>query len=166
MFSIKSLLIATAVAAVFTVALLERSEAWASIIVTLSVLLLAAAAMAIYLSPERRPFLICAVIVGVIYGSVALIRPLGLSHLLVTSRLLFGIWHSEPTTEMAQLYWVLTEAPHPESFLTAETMASFWSFQQIGHCAVAVLLAALAGLIGSYLVSRREFNTSAGNFRS
>jgi hypothetical protein len=54
------------------------------------------------------------------------------------------------------LYWLLTEARNPESFLTAETMTSFWSFQQMGHCAVAVLLAAVAGLVGSYVTVRRD----------
>jgi hypothetical protein len=160
MFSIKALLIATAVAAGFIVAFLDRSEAWASVIVTLTIALLAAAAMGIYLAPERRPFLICAVIVGVIYGSIALIRPLGLSPSLVTSRLLFRIWYPEQLN-VAYAYWLFTDAPEPGSLLTAETLTAFRSFQQIGHCAVAVVLAVIGGLIGSYVARRRDFNARA-----
>jgi hypothetical protein len=169
MFSIRSLLIATALAAIFVVAFLDRSEAWASIIVTLTILLLAAAGMAIYLVPSRRPFLICAVTMGVTYGSIALIRPLGLSHSLVTSRVLFGIWYSEQQgnlTDVAYAYWLFIDAPDPGSLLTAETMTAFRSFQQIGHCAVAVMLAVIAGLLGSYVARRRDFNARVGHVQS
>ena len=155
----------------------QRLEAWASIILTLNMLLLAAAGMAIYLVPSRRPFLICAVIMGVIYGSIALVRPLGLSHSLVTSRVLFGIWYPEqqgniggttgvPTKDMAYGYWLLTEAPNPDSFLTADVITSFRSFQQIGHCAVAVILATFAGLIGSYVARRSDLNARANHGES
>ncbi len=72
MFSLKSLFLLVLVAAVFVVAFLNSSPIWASVIVTLTVLLLIAASVSIYLFPEKRPILVCAVIAGSIYGSLAL----------------------------------------------------------------------------------------------
>ncbi len=94
MFSLKSLLLAVLVAAVFIVALLNRSPIWASVIVTMTVLLLAVALVGIYLLPDKRPFLVCAVIVGLVYGAAAFVRPLGLWESLLSTRVLHDAWFS------------------------------------------------------------------------
>ena len=171
MFSLKSLLLATAVAAVFIVAFLNRSPIWASVIVTLTVLSLIAAAVSIYLFPAKLPFVVCAVIAGVGYGGIALIRPLGLWHSLTTSHLLFEWWlklardeyavllaaAGGPIYNEAALYWSLAgELPEAANVLSNKAITSFRSLQQIGHCAIALILAVIAGLVGSYVARRRD----------
>jgi len=89
MFSLRALLLAVLVSAVFVAAFLNSSSIWASVVVMLTLLLLIAALLSLYLCPDRRPFLICALIAGVTYGAAAFVRPLGFYDSLITTRLLF-----------------------------------------------------------------------------
>ncbi len=170
MFSLKSLLLATAVAAVFVAAFLNSSSIWASVIVMLTLLLLIATLLSIYLLPNRRPFLICALIAGVTYGAAAFVRPLGLYDSLLTTRLLFEWWYAgnpegiedffnnNGRTDRDNLYSVLTYDSPIEAFIPPESGSDFRALQRIGHCAVALFLAVIAGLVGSYVARRRELN--------
>ena len=72
-FSLKSLLLSVLVAAVFIVAFLNSSFVWASIVVTLTLLLLMAAVVSSYRLPQTRPMLVCAAIVGISYGAAAFV---------------------------------------------------------------------------------------------
>ncbi len=175
MFSLRSLLLATAVAAVFVVAFLNSSPIWTSLIFTLTILLLIAALASSYLVREKRPFLVCAMIAGVIYGSVALIGPLGLSRSLLISRFFFGLWLSQhdevvamvPPKEREVVYRLLIEdSDSVGQYLTADQSREFRSFLQIGHCAAALILAVIAGLVGSYVARRRDFDARPNHVQS
>jgi hypothetical protein len=169
MFSLKSLFLVILVAAVFVAAFLNWSPLWSSVVVMLTLLLLIAALLSLYLCPDRRPFLICALIAGVTYGAAAFVRPLGLYDSLITTRLLFEWWHADDREGIDEfldnsgmpnsdnLYAVLTyETPMMESFIPAHVGGDFRALQRIGHCAVALILAVIAGLVGSYVARRRD----------
>jgi hypothetical protein len=181
MFSLKSLLLAVLVAAVFVVAFIKYSPFWASVIVMLTVLLLASALISIYLIPNNRPFLVCAVIMGVVYGTVALIRPLGLSNQLITTHLLYDWYFFDKGAEIKMqirdtlvpnatdesVYWLLAyDLPHVGTHLTAHLIGAFRSLQYIGHCAIALILAVIAGLVGSYVARRRDLKTGLNDVQS
>ncbi len=101
-FSLKSLLLSVLVAAVFIVAFLNSSFVWASIVVTLTLLLLMAAVVSSYLLPQTRPMLVCAAIVGISYGAAAFVSPLGLWDSLVSSILLYDVWYEVNQEELNQ----------------------------------------------------------------
>jgi hypothetical protein len=175
MFSLKSLLLAVLVAAVFVVAFLNSSPIWASVIVTLTILVLIGLLIAVYLVPAQRPFLVCASIMGALYLGLALCRPLGVSELLVTTRLMFNWWlignESEvdkylietgfQTGERQIAYKMLTK----DFYLPSDASIAFGAFQAIGHCAVALILAVIAGLVGSY-VARQRASRGASHVQS
>jgi hypothetical protein len=160
------MMLAVLVVAVFIVAFLNASPIWASVIVTLTLLLLAIALMSIYLLPSKRPFLTCAVIMGTVYGSAAFVRPLGFYSSLLTTRIMFEQWY---TTHQDDIYaW--TVGTHTslniqdkevlfscvtEYAIVEGILGDCTAVQRIGHCAIALSLAVIAGLVGSYVARKR-----------
>jgi hypothetical protein len=163
MFSLKSLLTSVLVAAVFIVAFLNSSPMWASVIVTLTVLLLVAASVSSYLFPDKRPFLACALITGLIYGGAAFVRPLGLQDSLITTQVFYERWYSgrdfpartEPDFDKPSLF-LLISLPFKDTYVPKYVYEGFWESQRIGHCATALTLAVIAGLAGSYVARKRQ----------
>ncbi len=86
MFSLRTLLFSVVIAAAYIAAFVNRSEVWAGVSVSVARVLLGYGLFAIYMFPERRAFFVPAVMIGVLYSSVALMRPLGLNASLVTTR--------------------------------------------------------------------------------
>ncbi len=179
MFSLKSLLISVFVAAVYIAGFLYASAIWASVIVTVTLGLLAGALVAIYLVPERRSFLVPAVLVGVLYGLAAFVQPLGLHDSLITTRMFFELWYADKGEaadsllnnfatagtefDKANVYTLISsEVLMMGGFIPAEVMGNFWPLQRIGHCSVAIVVAVVAGLVGSY-VGRRTARTVSPN---
>jgi hypothetical protein len=183
MFSLKSLLIAVLVAAVFVAAFLNRSEVWAGVAVSVALVLLGCGLFSIYMFPERRAFFVPAVMIGVLYGSAGLIRPLGLNTSLVTTRLMFEWWYwrdDEAVTEAARNQGdldvvVIDSRPKDMDKDTAytvitsdvfygsdERLAEWPNLQRIGHSAIALILAVIAGLVGSYVARKRAGAHGAG----
>jgi hypothetical protein len=175
-FSLKSLLLSVLVAAVFIVAFLNASPILASVIVTLTVALLVCALVSIYLFPERRPFFVCAVVAGVTYAALAFVRPLGLHDSLITTRILFEWWcedSQQAITDFASSLGVSgSDKVNMYNLLTAEFISlrsqlpeveggRLWSILRIGHCAVALILAVIAGLVVSAVARRREVRSTS-----
>ncbi len=121
---------------------------------------------------SRRAFFVPAVMIGLLYGSVALVRPLGLHGSLVTTRLMFEWWYSGNKSDINQyvigtnfadadvtgevVYSILTN-PVTEMYGPNQTILDeFGVIQRIGHCAVALSLAVIAGLVGSYVARKRQ----------
>jgi hypothetical protein len=165
------MLVAVAVAAVFVVAFLNSSPLWSSVIVTLTLFILAIAAISIYLYPNARPFLICALMMGLIYLAAAFVRPLGFSDSLITTHAIFEWWYvgqaediqrwivdpgSRGGTKGAVFTLLNYEAAYFDDQGPAGVLAHFQACQRIGHCAVALILAVIAGLIGSYVARKRQ----------
>jgi len=170
MFSLRSLLLATAVAAVFIVAFLNRSPIWASVIVTMTMLLLAVALVGIYLLPDKRPFLVCAVIVGLVYSAAAFVRPLGLWESLLSTRVLHHLWFNrdvgaaESEEDRSEVFLMLSDDRAMYGTGSNEELRRIWrDFMRTGHCAVALILAVIAGLVGSYVARRRDLNARANH---
>jgi hypothetical protein len=175
MFSLRTLLLAVVVAAVFIVAFPNSSPIWSCVVVTLTLLLLVAALVGIYLFPDKRPFLVCAVIAGVVYGAAALIEPLGIQDSLITTRLHFEFWYDPRVSVIPPdardlgketIYQLLFERSVTTTFLPVGSAREFHSFNRIGHCAVALILAVIAGLVGSYVARRRVHHVGSNNVQS
>jgi hypothetical protein len=178
MFSLRAMLLAVVIAAVFVAAFVYSSEVSAGVSVTLALALLVCGFVAIYLFPERRAFLVPAVIVGVTYGSAAFIQPLGLNRSLVTTRLLFEWWYAASDADLPQaftsagvtvmdkdtIYASLMDFGYYEG--TSDVINDYDILQRIGHSSVAVVLAVIAGLVGSYVVRRRMHNAGSRNVQS
>jgi hypothetical protein len=93
MFSLRTLLIAIAVAALGIAAIVNRTPLWASAFVTLTVALILAATVLAILRPCQRAFWMPVAIVGLGYTGIIYIDLLqDLHHLLVTTRLTAAGW--------------------------------------------------------------------------
>jgi hypothetical protein len=177
MFSLRAMLLAVVVAAVFIAAFVNRSEVWSGVAVSVALVLLGCGLFSIYVFPDRRAFFVPAVLIGVLYGSVALIRPLGLNTSLVTTRLMFEWWYwrdEEAVTEAARNQGILDMGvieSRPQDmdkdtayavitndvFYGSDVRLAEWpNLQRIGHSAIALILAVIAGLVGSYVARKGQ----------
>ena len=180
MFSLRTLLFSVVIAAAYIAAFVNRSEVWAGVSVSVALVLLGYGLFAIYMFPERRAFFVPAVMIGVLYSSVALMRPLGLNASLVTTRLLFELWYSPDrpmdfanATTRASIqpfdkelaYSILTSAA-TDLYYVEPLRDEFRVLQRIGHSTIAVVLAVIAGLAGSYVARRRDLKARPNHVQS
>ena len=184
MFSLRTLFVAMAIAAICIAGLVQRTPLWANIVVTLTLCLLGYGLIAIYLSPSKRPFFVPAVIAGCLYGAAAYWQPPSL----VTDGLLFSWWYSDNSVSVDKLFRKVSEmpwnmavmsavlsdkperiAPYLNSFGVLDLLpiqASLRSHRQIGHSTIAIVLAVCAGLVGSYVARQRDVNARASHVQS
>jgi hypothetical protein len=174
MFSLKSLLLAVLVAAVCVAALIKGSALWASVVFTMALILLMCGLAAIYLEPEKRSFCVPACIAGIVYGLAAFCQPLGFQTGLTTDYLFFELWYTEemkehffaqgvPVESNDYVYDMLSNdlLVEPLLFQGAKTTNSFRLLQRIGHSTIAIGVAVVAGLVGSYVARWRDLKARA-----
>ncbi len=124
----------------------------------MTVLLLAVALVGIYLLPDKRPFLVCAVIVGLVYGAAAFVRPLGLWVLFLSMRVLHDVWFSrdvgpaESPEDRSEVFLMLSDDRTMHGTGSNGELSRVWrDFMRTGHCVIALILAVIAGLVGPYV---------------
>ncbi len=116
MFSLRTLFVAMAIAAICIAGLVQRTPLWANIVVGSSTLcLLGYSLIAIYLSPSNRPFFVPAVIAGCLYGAAAYWQPPSL----VTDGLLFSWWYSDNSVSVDKLFRKVSEMPWNMAVMSA-----------------------------------------------
>jgi hypothetical protein len=155
MFSLRSLFILVAFAALACAALLNRTELWGSVIIAVTLTLAVGMTIAVWISPSSRLFY--APFAGVIWGYffVLFFDPLkGLEKNLITSKLIFEVWPHlverkpnsySPAIWAGDFYNII----RPEFVGGIQTnwaaLHSLTGFYYTVHCCAAVLFGSVAG---------------------
>jgi hypothetical protein len=165
-FSLKWLFVLVAIAALFAAAFNYQTQWWSISAVTLTLIILIAAACGLSLGLLAKPFWFPFVITGWTYCAVAFfgasVTDLPLS--LPTTRLAYEMWQNAHSSEVTQ---ILNTTAFDESsvyaILAGHTIDSGWNisvslgfreYLRLFHSLSALIFAALAGVIASCCVRR------------
>ena len=153
----------------FVAAFLYRTPLWASVVVTATVGLLIVVSSHFCLVRRNRPFTLTFLVTGWLYLAVSFLPFLSQVHrFLFPTRLLGDVWLSltrvpnrtpgikigEMNTTVDDSASAIDAAVEPFHWVNGNYYLELRSFFYIGDCVAAILLATLAGVIGSYCVRR------------
>ena len=157
-FSLTGLLLATAIIALGAAAIVHRTSLWTNLVVTLALAITVGCTITAWASPTRRSFCLPFAIVAWVYLSIIYLEPLApLEKQLITSRLV----HDVAIRTDRMIPDVLNEdrddfyVRDMNRRLEGLAPSTFHAFYHACQAAIAVGLAALAGIVTSLLVERR-----------
>jgi hypothetical protein len=152
MFSLRTLLAAVAVLAVYIAGMVYRARWWEASILTLTYIIYAGAIAAEIVTKERRVFFVTFSVFGVAYGW-ALHHGVAYDMLPneVLSRMSAHISEDFASIVIGKTEWYY----EPGTIRSAHFDRAFFAFSRIGHALFAVLLSFVAGAVAEALVRRR-----------
>jgi hypothetical protein len=156
-FSITALLLATAVVALGSAAVINRTSLWTNLVVTLALAITLGCTITAWASPTRRAFCLPFAIVAWVYLAIVFLEPLApLEKQLITSRLVHDLSIRTDRSLPDVFYEDRDEAYVRDLNRRLEGLApsSFHAFYHACQAAIALALATIAGIATSILIER------------
>jgi hypothetical protein len=166
MFTLRTLLLVVMIAALGAGAVMYRSPIVSSLIVSLTVFVLAVFTLRIWSRPTQRSFSVPAALFGWLYFALAFVQPLSMRPHLVTSRLIFEGWFRFSFSENYEafehegfkeaMYESLigkgTEVWTPSG--RTQTVFELWRIYAMLQALISLAVAIMAGAVCHYVMIR------------